>query len=248
MMIIPAKYKRYLTGTFDQADEIQKRANHYMSVLQAARDMMVSNPASMTEVAKTLYGKNVDLLKNAHNNREGACQCLAIKWLKLKMKEQAAGMTGKNKVDPRTRLDQLRDPPRLDKVLQKMSASTAVQVFTRSFEEAMNQFHVTPKPYWDAAIPMTRLCKTVMAQPHAYFVAGIKCPNLGGNHAIAIYTSDGGLLGTGKHAHVFDPNIGEIKLPLKEFGTLFPGLLGDCYGTGENDVLLFAELIRGDLV
>jgi len=245
---IPAKYKRYLTGGFDQADVIQKRADYYLSVLQGAMAVMQTNEKAHTDVTAKLYANNVDLFKNALNNRAGACQCLAIKWLKLKMKEQAAGKTGKDKVDPRTRLDQLRDPPRLDKVLQKMTAATAVQVFTRSFEEAMRQFHVTPKPWWDVALPLSKLCKNVMSQPHAYFVAGIKCPKLGGNHAIAIYTSDGGFLGTGKHAHVFDPNIGEIKLPLSDFSTLFPGLIAECYGSGENDVLVFAELVRGDLV
>lgn len=244
-MQIPEKYKRYLTGTFVQGDEIQARFNNYLSVLQGAMGVMGQNQLADTPLARTLYRENATLMQDAQACLAGACQCLAIKWLKLKMKEQAAGLTGKDKVSADDRLDKLKDPARLDKVIKKMRVTLGVQVFTMSFEEALRQFNVAAKPYWDAPVALKKLCKTVMSQSHAYFVVGIKCPTLGDSdkHAIAVYTSDGGFLGTGKNAHVFDPNIGEIRFPLSDFGTLFPGLISECYGTGENDVVVFAQLV-----
>lgn len=242
-MDIPEKYKRYLVGKFEQGDEIQKRADYYLSLLTNAKAVLEQNPQAMNATAGKLYSGNVENLKQALNNRAGACQCLAIKWLKLKMKEQSSGKTGKHKISSDTRLDKLRDPDRLDKVLRKMSEASSKQTFIYAFEEAMNQFHVTPKPHWNGTVPLAKLCKDVMSQPHSYFVVGINCPKLDGNHAVAVYTSDGGVFGSGKHAYVFDPNIGEIKFPLSDFGTLFPGLIAESYGSTEDSVLVFAQLV-----
>lgn len=242
-MEIPEKYKRYLIGKYEQGEEIQKRASYYLSLLTNAKSVLEQKPQAMNETAMKLYRTNVDNMMEAMNNRAGACQCLAIKWLKLKMNEQSSGKTGQKKIGSDTRLDKLRDPDRLDKVLKKMTAASGKQTFIYAFEEAMNQFHVTAKPHWNGTVPLTKLSKDVMSHPHAYFVVGINCPKMDGNHAIAVYTSDGGLFGTGKHAYVFDPNIGEIKFPLSDFGTLFPGLIADAYGTPEDGVLIFAQLV-----
>ncbi len=49
-----------------------------------------------------LYRRNVEILQGAEAHRGGVCQCLAIKWLKLKMKEQSKKQTGTTRSRPMT--------------------------------------------------------------------------------------------------------------------------------------------------
>jgi hypothetical protein len=241
----PPGFEQYLASDeYDQGTEINARATYGLSLLQNAKAMMQERPEVRNQTAEDLYRQQVERFKAALASKEGACQCLAIKWLKIKMKEQANGKTGNKKVKPNDRLALLRDGGRLDRVLIKMSAAKEKQTYIQSFEEAMKQYKVQAKPHWNGGLPLENLCKTVMKSEHGYFVVGINCPNLGGNHAIAVYTSGGGFLGKDPHAYVFDPNIGELKFKLDKFNVLFPKLISGAYGSGDNSVVLFAELTR----
>ena len=254
-MKLPAEFQKSLVSNeFDQGALIKGRFDTTLSTLLESKRFMESEaftslPGSEQQTTVQLYARNVEILKGADANRGGVCQCLSIKWLKLKMKEQSKNQTGKNKVAPDDRVNLLREADRLDKAIQRMTAASKVplgQLYTVAFEEAMKLYKVTAKRGWDKPVTMKELCSTVKANPHGYFLAGIRCPKLeNGKHAIGIYTSDGGMLGTGKHAYVFDPNFGEMKFPLGDFGTLFPKLVFECYGTTKDDVPVFAQFSRG---
>jgi len=253
-MKLPLEFQTSLVSSeFDQAALIKGRFDTTLGKLQDAMAFMQTDaftklPETAQQTTEQLYRKNVEILKAADANRGGVCQCLAIKWLKLKMKEQRKGLTGKNKVAPDDRVNLLREADRLDKAIQRMSASSKGpfgQLYTVAFEEAMKLYKVTPKRGWDKQVTLKELGTTVKSNPHGYFLAGIRCPKLdNGKHAIGIYTSDGGVLGTGKHAYVFDPNFGEMRFPLGDFGTSFPKLVLECYGTTNNDVPVFAQFER----
>jgi hypothetical protein len=253
-MKLPMEFQKSLVSSeFDQGALIQGRADKTLSHLQEAKRFMESEaftrlPGSQQQTTVQLYRRNVEILQGARAHRGGVCQCLAIKWLKLKMKEQSKKQTGTNKVAPDDRVNLLREADRLDKAIERMTAASNVkfgQIYTVAFEEAMKLYKVTAKKGWDRPVTMKELCSTVKANPHGYFLAGIRCPKLeNGKHAIGIYTSDGGMLGAGKHAYVFDPNFGEMKFPLGDFGTLFPKLVLECYGTTNDDVPVFAQFER----
>ena len=253
-MKLPMEFQKSLVSNeYDQGALIKGRFDKTLDQLQGAKQFMESDaftrlPQSQQQTTRQLYARNVEILKGADANRGGVCQCLAIKWLKLKMKEQSKMQTGKNKVAPDDRVNLLREADRLDKAIQRMTAASTVkfgQIYTVAFEEAMKLYKVTAKKGWDKPVTMKELCATVKANSHAYFLAGIRCPKLeNGKHAIGIYTSDGGMLGAGKHAYVFDPNFGEMKFPLGDFGTLFPKLVFECYGTTKDDVPVFAQFER----
>ena len=254
-MKLPIEFEKSLVSKeYDQGALIKGRFDTTLGKLLEAKQFMESAaftrlPESAQQTTTQLYRQNVEILKGADANRGGVCQCLAIKWLKLKMKEQSKKQTGNNKVTPDDRVNLLREADRLDKAIQKMTAASKVplgQLYTVAFEEAMNLYKVTAKRGWDRPVTTKELCSTVKANPHGYFLAGIRCPKLeNGKHAIGIYTSDGGVLGMGKHAYVFDPNFGEMMFPLGDFGTLFPKLVLECYGTTNDDVPVFAQFQRG---
>jgi hypothetical protein len=241
-MKLPADLQKYMTSKeYDQGALIASRRDSIMNILLPATEFLKERPDAQSKAVMDAFKKNVDLYKDTAERVTGVCQCLAIKWLKYKMKERQLGLKGSSKVLPDSRVDKLRLEKTLDKAVGRQTEAGKQPIYTMAFEAAMQLYNVTAQYGWDKQRTLKDLCSIVKGKTHGFFVAGIKTPKYDGNHAVAIYTS-GGQLGAKKHAYVFDPNYGEMAFPLSDFGRLFPHLVQTCYQTPEDGVKIFAEL------
>lgn len=260
-LLLQEPFKQYLLGVgFSQGSEISGLAKARVAQIEDISKSVDGKLETLNQTNMDILSKTVKEYKSLAANIGGVCQCLAIKWLKLKMKEQAAHKTGSDKVSPNARLDMLRKDTRILKACERQSASSVDEKTGEKLLGSHDPFRSVMKSYdveglvqdgWHKNVTLKVVGKEVENTSHGYFVVGIYCPKLDEvdkpnvqKHAIAVYTSDGGFLGTGKHAYVFDPNFGELQFPLDKFGKLFSKFVTDHYGTKENGVTIFAEFKR----
>jgi hypothetical protein len=257
---LPAEFQQYLVGVgFSQGKEIKSLAETRVRDIEGISKSVGGKLDTLNETNMQILFQKVNEYKAAVANIGGVCQCLAVKWLKLKMKEQANKLTGSKKVDPGDRMDLLRADKRLLKACERQTAAG----FDKSGQKVIGHFEpfkAVMESYkvdtlvcegWHRNVTLKHVGDTVQNTIHGYFVVGIFCPKLDEvdkpnveKHAIAVYTSDGGFLGAHKHAYVFDPNFGELMFPLDKFKKLFTKFVTECYGTRENGVTIFAEFKR----
>jgi hypothetical protein len=152
----------------------------------------------------------------------GVCEMLAMKWLKLKLKDAD---------DKMGLIDR-------DKTFDK--------AFERRAHHASHSNQYGPENYYGLrakAIQATKTqgtrwaAETVAHSVHDYFHHQIQCPKFNGNHSLAYYTSSGKILGMGRHVYVFDPDYGEYCVPTGKFPKWLPAFLFDFYGTTDTDTL-----------
>src|SRR5262245_5678800 len=242
-MKLPADLQKYMWSTeYDQGSLIASRAESILSSVQTRVRFLTARPELDTQAERDEIRRNLGRYQDTKERTTGVCQCLAIKWLKYKMKEQRQGLTGSKKVLPDARVDRLRLDTSVDKAGARQTDAGQEQVYTMAFDAAMKLYNVTAEFGWEKAVTLKEVSSKVKGKTHGYFVAGITAPKYKSNHAIAIYTS-GGKLGVKQHAYVFDPNYGEMAFPLSDFGRLFSDLVQSCYHTPEDGVKIFVQLI-----
>jgi hypothetical protein len=87
---------------------------------------------------------------------------------------------------------------------QRAGLSAAAQRYSMSLQGGVHKHDFTN----DAGL------LTALKQSHNYNVLALS--GFGVGHAMATYLSSGKLFGYGKHLYLFDPNIGELKIPEAE--------------------------------
>lgn len=242
-MKLPAEFEKYQSSTpYSQGDLMTARRDSIFNILSNAKQFIETSNQPVGDATWDLYRQNVDLYREAAAGASGVCQCLAIKWLKLKMREQRQGLSGAVALHGNTRVDALRLDKALAKAAKRQALSSKKPVYTMGFEEAMKLYNVTALPGWDKQMSLKEAASLIVGKGQAHFVMGIATPRYGGNHAIAVHTQPG-QGGAGKLVNVFDPNYGELVFKRDRLGSLLPRLLQACYQTGEDDVKILAELI-----
>ncbi|HSW06246.1 MAG TPA: YopT-type cysteine protease domain-containing protein [Aquabacterium sp.] len=74
--------------------------------------------------------------------------------------------------------------------------------------------------------------RSKLRQVHRYHV--IAMTGFGIGHAIAAYMSSGKIFGLSRHVYIFDPNIGELKIPESELAYVLQALTGRYKLLGSN--------------
>jgi hypothetical protein len=178
-----------------------------------------------------------------YDNLGGVCQCLVLKWLKLKMKERANGLSGKKKVSTDTRLAKLKTDTTLDKAIARQEEAHKHFGWIGGLDSAKNQYKMAPAKDIGIQPKLSAVTSTIKGRTHGFFLCAISINKpAAGNHAIGVYTS-GGKMGHKSHAYVFDPNFGELAFPTEKFDKLMRRFLYACYETGDGDVLTLEEFL-----
>ena len=168
-MQLPAGFVQYLIShEYNQGSLITARANELGNEILQYKGAV--EQGTMTEQQNQAFKAKGELYKLAIANVGGVCQCLSVKWLKLKMKERLLKQTGKKKVAVNDRVDRLRLEHVLEKAMRRQTASSEKQLYTMAFEEVLKLYHVSAIPGWDRQISLKQLTTLVKSKTHAYFV------------------------------------------------------------------------------
>lgn len=231
-MILSADLLTHLVSDeYDQAQLLQQRRELLTETLVTAHEHLTQNEEHQSTAVMDAYHFAAEKLQSTMDHQGGVCQCLVLQWLKLKMAERAQNLSGRNKVDPSTRMHQLSSAAALDRAVDAQQAAAEGQLFTEKLEIAEAQYSMTTAGTATLGGSIANVANQVCARTHGYFLFGFSIE--GGAHAIGFYQS-GGSMFSSKHVYLFDPNIGELKFKSSEFATMLATFLEGTYQV-END-------------
>jgi hypothetical protein len=170
----------------------------------------------------------------------GVCEALALKWLKVKFKENsdAAQWAHLSRQKAAPRVANIDRDKTFDVAFSRYAAGAADQRFgLEDYYGLKAQFQTLPQGPGQVSIT-SWVARTVANSKHGYFLHSIGCPKIGdgsGYHALAYYTSSGKAFNLSSHVYMFDPDYGEYKVPNSKFITWMPKFVNFFYGTGEGD-------------
>lgn len=174
---------------------------------QALKPFLIS-AYSQGKVIKDKFGDNSEV-------GGGACLALSMHWIRAHQSNKNAprfgetGLMSSDQVLVVARNVQLayqrskaRGAGKAEQVAQSEGIKQACKLFGASMIGALEAHDFDEK--FEQKI-------TQIQRYHIIALAGF-----GTGHAIACYASSGKLFGRGRHFYLFDPNIGELKVPLEE--------------------------------
>jgi hypothetical protein len=199
----------------------------------------IQNPENSDLVARAEAGT---LETDAVQKIGGVCRALALKWLKVKFKENSNA--DRQKAGPRVGIID-RDKT-FDRAFQRYAAHNADQRYGLEEYYGMSATF-DPNLFQKQPGGLTSyVAKTVAHSKHGYFLHAIRCPKLDDiSHAIAYYTSSGKVFSISSHVYMFDPDFGEYKIPNSDFISWMPKFVKSFYGTGEEHTLCLETMSLG---
>jgi len=225
----------YRTVTFDQSTRL--------SAGKLQRDQLLNDANTSNDAFERAFKE-----KEAIEKSGGLCEALALKWLKLKFKEN--NETGRQKAD--SRVASIDRDKTFDRGFARYAAINAGKFGNVNLGgdqrfgledyyglQALDDPAVSTQslPTGKSSVNITSyVARTVANSKHEYFLHSIVCPKYAnGCHAIAYYTSSGKIANIAKHVYMFDPDFGEYKVPPSKFMTWMPRFVKFFYGSGEGD-------------
>jgi hypothetical protein len=225
----------YRTVSFDQSTRLHSGKQRRDQLLD---DVHTSNDAFERALKE----------KEAVEKTGGLCEALALKWLKVKFKEN----NGAGRQNAASRLAVIDRDKTFDRAFSRYAATNAAKYGGISLGgdqrfgledyyglQALDDPAVSTQtlPTGKTSVNITSyVARTVANSKHGFFLHSIRCPKFAdGYHALAYYTSSGKVANIAKHVYMFDPDYGEYKVPPSKFITWMPKFVNFFYGAGEGD-------------
>src|SRR5579864_6850921 len=194
---------KYRVVSFDQSARVRHGIDQ--------RNNLMTNPTTSNDAWMKAHAELA-----AEDKAGGLCDALALKWLKIKFKENSTEEKYKDfgKVkSPDFRVNMVDRGKTFDKAFARYAAA-ADDKLKRGLEDyygLTGQYDITSLSPSSGGSGTSYVARKVADSTHDYFLHSIQCPLFkGGYHAIAYYTS-GGKGGIFKHVYMFDPDYGEYK-------------------------------------